>query len=144
MLRLTTRTAYSIKALLDLTIHAQIHPVSGRSIAERQQIPPAYLEKLLLALRQAHLIRSQRGSQGGYRLARPPRSIRLLDILHAVGEAVDPLPIWDPELVADGVVHVVEQRLRLAIHQVLEQITLEDLYFDACSRQAAEDIGFII
>ncbi|MEN9205934.1 MAG: Rrf2 family transcriptional regulator [Thermostichales cyanobacterium SZTDM-1c_bins_54] len=144
MLRLTTRTAYSIKALLDLTIHAQAQPVSGRSIAQRQQIPPAYLEKLLLELRQAKLVRSQRGSQGGYRLARPPRSIRLWDILEAVGEQVNFLTSRDPEVIGDSVMQVVEQRLQTAIHQVLQQITLEDLYFDARSHQAAQESGFMV
>lgn len=138
MFKLTTRAAYSIKALLDLAMYSEQHPVAGRHIAERQHIPPAYLEKILLDLRQAKLIRSQRGSQGGYRLARSPRLICLSDILQAVGESLHPLEPADPSVVADGVMQAVWNRLSQALHQVLQQTTLEDLYFDARSRQAAQ------
>lgn len=70
---LTTRGHYSIKALLDLSLLPNYGPASVRAIAERQKIPAPYLEKLLIELRRAGLVRSLRGVYGGYQLARPRR-----------------------------------------------------------------------
>ncbi|WP_017325538.1 RrF2 family transcriptional regulator [Synechococcus sp. PCC 7336] len=139
----TTRGRYSVKALLDLALSGSQLPVSVRAIAERQNIPAPYLEKLLIELRQAGLVRSQRGAQGGYRLARSARKISLAEILAAVGERLEPLSVPETEAeeserVEDWVTQAVWQRVSQRLQQVLAEITLEDLYFDARSRQAAQ------
>jgi Rrf2 family protein len=139
-MKLTAKGYYSIKALLDLTIVASDYPVAVRTIAERQQIPAPYLEKVLIELRQAGLVRSQRGAQGGYQLARLPRRIRLVDILKAVGEDWEPPSFFmaDP-LAEDWVTQAVWQRISHQIQRVLQETTLEDLYFDARSWQASQN-----
>lgn len=63
-MRLTTRATYSIKALLDLAMLGSGQMASVRAIAQRQGIPAPYLEKLLIELRQAGLVCSQRGGPG--------------------------------------------------------------------------------
>lgn len=147
-MKLTVKAYYSVKALLDLAMTGSALPVAVRAIAERQQIPAPYLEKLLIDLRQAKLVQSFRGSQGGYRLARAPSRIRLTDILRAVGEKLDPLTfvVQDPLQAEDWVMQSVWQRIGKGIQQVLQETTLEDLYFDARSRQASqtEDSEFIV
>lgn len=115
--------------------------MSVRAIAERQGIPAPYLEKLLGELRQAGLVRSQRGAHGGYRLARPAREISLAEILAAVGEtiqAIDEVPSKGGGRVEDWVTQSVWFRISQRLQQVLEDINLEDLYFDARSRAAAQ------
>ena len=117
--------------------------MSVRAISERQGIPAPYLEKLLGELRQAGLVSSQRGAHGGYRLARAARNISLAQVLSAVGETIQPLEeigVEDDtgERVEDWVTQAVWQRISLHLQQVLEEITLEDLYFDARSREAAQ------
>ncbi len=150
-MKLTTRGYYSIKALLDLAMNAQgspRQPISVRAIAERQQIPAPYLEKLLIELRQAGLVRSARGAQGGYRLARSAQRIPLAEILQAVGERIQ-VPDLSPQgevPAEDWVTQAVWRRVSQRVQQVLEETTLEDLYFDARSWQAvqAENSGFMV
>ncbi len=141
---LTTRGHYSIKALLDLSLQPQYGPASVRAIAERQNIPAPYLEKLLIELRRAGLVRSLRGVYGGYQLTRSPQQISLRQILIAVGESPTPLFFKPPEpdnATADWVTLSLWQRLHQNLQDALETISLEDLYFDARSWQAAQGDG---
>ncbi|MEM1368684.1 MAG: Rrf2 family transcriptional regulator [Cyanobacteria bacterium P01_H01_bin.15] len=146
-MKLTTRGHYSVKALLDLTLHPQ-GPVSVRAIAKRQEIPAPYLEKLLIEMRKANLVRSVRGVQGGYVLAAAPENISLGQILGAVGETLPPLSRLDPaaEQAEDWVTHSLWRRIHEKIQTALGQITLADLYYDARSWQAAQtaETGFIV
>ncbi len=98
-MKLTTRGHYSVKALLDLSLQPRGTPVSVKSIALRQDIPAAYLEKLLIEMRRAGLVRSFRGAQGGYQLARSANRISLGQILEAVGETIEPLSGYHPSRV---------------------------------------------
>jgi Rrf2 family iron-sulfur cluster assembly transcriptional regulator len=147
-MKLTTRGHYSVKALLDLTLHPSRQPVSVNTIAKRQGLPPPYLEKLLIALRQAGIVESVRGPHGGYRLAKPADQIFLGQILEAVGEAVDPLPRHSPQAdqAEDWVTFAVWNRLSQKLREALYSISLEDLYFDARSWQAAQgdDVSFVV
>lgn len=147
-MKLTTRGHYSVKALLDLTLHPSRRPVSVHTIAARQGLPPPYLEKLLIELRRAGIVESVRGPQGGYRLAKPADQIFLGQILAAVGEQVDPLPRHSPQpdQAEDWVTFAVWNRLSQKLNEALYSISLEDLYFDARSWQAAQgdDVSFVV
>ncbi len=147
-MKLTTRGHYSVKALLDLTLHAHHQPISVATIAQRQGLPPPYLEKLLIDLRRADIVESVRGPQGGYRLAKPASQIFLGQILEAVGEQVDPLPRHRPQAdqAEDWVTFAVWNRLSQKLKEALYSISLEDLYFDARSWQAAQgdDVSFVV
>lgn len=147
-MKLTTRGHYSVKALLDLSLQPRHQPASVKAIAQRQDLPAPYLEKLLIEMRRAGLVESIRGAQGGYRLARPPGQISLGQILESVGESVDPLPHHSPEAeqAEDWVTHTVWQRLHEKMKEALYSISLEDLYYDARSWQAAqgESTSFVV
>lgn len=147
-MKLTTRGHYSVKALLDLTLQSGRRPVSVNTIAARQGLPSPYLEKLLIDLRRAGIVESVRGPQGGYRLAKAPKDISLGHILEAVGEVADPLPRHQPqaEHTEDWVTYAVWKRLSQKLKDALYSISLEDLYFDARSWQAAqgEDASFVV
>jgi len=147
-MKLTTRGHYSVKALLDLALQPSRQPVSVNTIAGRQSLPAPYLEKLLIDLRRSGIVESVRGSQGGYRLARSPQDISLGEILEAVGEVVEPLPRHHPqtEQTEDWVTYAVWKRLSQKVKDALYSISLEDLYFDARSWQAAqgEDASFVV
>jgi Rrf2 family transcriptional regulator, iron-sulfur cluster assembly transcription factor len=138
--KLTTRGHYSVKALLDLSLQPGYGPASVQSIAKRQALPAPYLEKLLIALRQAGLVVSVRGAQGGYRLAKKPGQIFVGDILAAVGESIDPvlLTITEPELAADWVMMSLWQKLQTKMQVAVNSVSLADLYYDARSWQAAQ------
>jgi Rrf2 family transcriptional regulator, iron-sulfur cluster assembly transcription factor len=148
VMKLTTRGHYSVKALLDLSLQPNYGPASVKAIAQRQELPAAYLEKLLIELRQAGLIRSLRGVQGGYQLARSPAQISLGQILEAVGESIQPLFFQQPisTQTADWVTYSLWQRLHQKLQDSLYSISLADLYYDARSHQAAqgESASFIV
>ncbi|MGB3668920.1 MAG: Rrf2 family transcriptional regulator [Phormidesmis sp.] len=158
-MKLTTRGHYSVKALLDLSLQPAGSRSSVRAIATRQQLPAPYLEKLLIELRRAEIVHSVRGAHGGYYLAKPPSQISLSQILEAVGESVHQtansmmgpamgptMGPAQPALAEDWVTAVLWQRLSQKLKEALSSITLEDLYYDARSWQAAqgEDTSFVV
>jgi Rrf2 family transcriptional regulator, iron-sulfur cluster assembly transcription factor len=147
-MKLTTRSHYSVKALLDLSLQEGYGPCSVNAIANRQDLPASYLEKLLIQMRQAGIVKSVRGAQGGYQLATKPEKISLGIILDAVGETIEPLPRYSPDInvAEDWVTFSLWRRLHIKLKSALYTITLADLYYDARSWQAArgEGTNFIV
>ena len=142
-MKLTTRGHYSVKALLDLSLQPDYGPASVRAIAQRQDLPSPYLEKLLIQLRHAGLVHSVRGAHGGYRLARATAAISLGQILEAVGETIEPLPHHNPnhQQAEDWVTLTLWKRLHQKLKEALYSISLADLYYDARSWQASQGDG---
>ncbi len=139
-MKLTTRSHYSVKALLDLSLQPSYGPTSVKAIATRQDLPAPYLEKLLIEMRRAGLVKSVRGAQGGYQLAHPPHQISLGQILEAVGETIEPFLRYQPdaEQAEDWVTFSVWKRIHEKLKEALYSITLADLYYDARSWQASQ------
>lgn len=134
---LQRRTLYALKALLELA-QAQEALCSVPHIAQRQQIPAAMLEQILLQLRRAGLVVAQRGRAGGYGLAQPSNSICLEQVADAVGERlqkVKPSPNHEDNA-TDQVMAMLEQRLQRSLAKALRETTLEELFLDLCSWQA--------
>ena len=147
-MKLTMRGHYSVKAMLDLSLQPDYGPASVSAIALRQYLPIPYLEKLLIELRRAGLVKSIRGAHGGYQLAKKPTQISLSDILMAVGESMvadkphlhesRSVQVNDTNLAADWVTLMVWSRLNEKLQAALASISLADLYYDARSWQAAQ------
>ena len=78
-------------ALADLAFLGPDNLTSLTDIAKRQDVSLPYLEQLFVKLRRANLVVSTRGANGGYRLARAPSEIRVVDVLSAVDENIDAL-----------------------------------------------------
>ncbi|PYM21090.1 MAG: AsnC family transcriptional regulator [Candidatus Rokuibacteriota bacterium] len=89
-MKLSAKTEYAIKAVLDLAIQRERDLVPIQAIAARQKIPQRYLEQVLLALKREGLVTSKRGSAGGYHLTRPPEEVTVGDVLRAVEGASAP------------------------------------------------------
>lgn len=100
-MKLSTKTRYGVRALFDMAYHAGTLPVQVKDISRRQEISPRYLEQIFQDLKKAHLLKSKRGPQGGYCLARSPAEITLFEIIAvtegrmalvdcAAGEAFEP------------------------------------------------------
>ena len=147
-MKLTTRSHYSVKALLDLSLQPGYGPTSVKEIALRQDLPAPYLEKLLIEMRRSGIVISIRGARGGYQLARAPEQISLGKIFEAVGETIEPLSNHSPDvnIAEDWVTFSLWRRLHQKLKEALYNITLADLYYDARSRQAAqgEENNFIV
>jgi Rrf2 family protein len=80
-MRLTTKSRYGTRLILDLAIYAKKGPVPLGDVAKRQNISVKYLEQLILKLKKAGLVESQRGPFGGHMLAKPPDQITIGDIV---------------------------------------------------------------
>ena len=80
-MRLTTKSRYGTRLILDLAIYAKKGPVPLGDVAKRQNISVKYLEQLILKLKKAGLVESQRGPFGGHMLAKPPNEITIGDIV---------------------------------------------------------------
>jgi len=81
--RITTLAEYGVICALHLARRVAEGPITGREIADVEQLPPDYVEQILLRLRRAGLIRSTRGARGGYMLAREAESISIRDVIAA-------------------------------------------------------------
>ncbi len=87
-MRLTTKGRYAVTALLDLALQPVDHTITLSEIAARQSISVSYLEQLFAKLKRRGLVSSVRGASGGYRLAKSPHHIAIMDIIDAVNESV--------------------------------------------------------
>ena len=83
-MKLSTKSRYGLKAILDIALYANEGTVSISEISERTKISVNYLEQLIPKLRKAGLVLSTRGACGGYKLAKSPDSISIGDILRAL------------------------------------------------------------
>ena len=82
-MRLSTKSRYGLRAIFDMAYHAGTLPSQIKDISRRQNISPRYLEQIFQDLKKAGLLKSRRGPQGGYILARQPAEITVMDIIHA-------------------------------------------------------------
>ncbi len=83
-MKVSTKGRYGLRILLDLALHDSGTPRMIRDIAESQQISEKYISRLIIELRRAALVRSIRGSKGGYRIAKAPEEITLLEVLEVM------------------------------------------------------------
>jgi Rrf2 family protein len=94
-MKLSTRTRYGTRALLELALHSGKEPVSLKDIARQQQISLPYLEQLIAPLIAGGIIRSTKGPRGGISLARKPGSIKLIEITRLLEGSVAPVECID-------------------------------------------------
>ena len=87
-MKLTSKGRYAVMALMDLARFDSINPVSLRDISLRQGISLDYLEQIFSKLKKNEIVKSIRGTQGGYILNKNPNEIKLTNIFHAVNEKV--------------------------------------------------------
>jgi Rrf2 family protein len=79
--KLSTKGRYGTRIMMDIALNEDKGPVLLREISKRQDISEKYLGNLIALLRNANLLKSKRGSKGGYNLAKPPKDIDLFEIL---------------------------------------------------------------
>ena len=130
-MKLSTRTRYGIRALLELAEHYGRGPLQIRIIAERQDISVKYLEQLMVLLKTAGYIRSIRGSKGGYILAKQPDLIKLSDVFGILEGSVTTVECLENEnycaRIADCAIRQIWSDVQEAIENVLSSVTLKDL-----------------
>jgi Rrf2 family protein len=128
--RVSAKVDYALRACLELAASPP-GPVKGERIATAQAIPPKFLENILLDLRQAGVVASRRGVEGGYWLARPAEEISVADVIRAVEGPIASVRGERPENVAyEGSAAALRETwldLRAAMRTVLEETSLADL-----------------
>jgi Rrf2 family protein len=119
-----------VRAAVELAAAGE-ESLTSEIVAERQQIPVQFLQKIFHELARARLVSSQRGPEGGHRLARPPAEITVADIIRAVDGPLAAVRGQPPEtLHYSGVAAPLQEvwiALRTNVRGVLEGVTLADL-----------------
>ncbi|SFS03417.1 RrF2 family transcriptional regulator [Anaeromicropila populeti] len=131
-MKISTKGRYALRLMLDLALHNNGELVRIKTIAERQEISEKYLEQIISILNRAGFVKSVRGAQGGYRLAKAPEQYTVGMILRLTEGSLAPVACLEDE---ENVCHRQEEcatlevwtRLDNAIKGVVDHITLADL-----------------
>ena len=82
--KLSSKGRYGVRAIFDIAFHNQGRATQIKDIADRQSIPPRFLEQIFQELKRAGIVTARRGPKGGYQLAQPAREIRIGDVVRAL------------------------------------------------------------
>lgn len=131
-MQISAKSDYAMRALLALAAAPDGSAlVKGEALAASQKLPRKFLENILLELRRAGIVASQRGAEGGYRLARPAGEITLADVMRAVDGPLAEVHGLRPETAeyVGAAVHLREVwvAVRASLRTVLECVTLADV-----------------
>ena len=130
-MRISAKVDYAVRAAIELAAAGEDELTKADAIARAQEIPPKFLENILGDLRQGGLVRSQRGAEGGYKLARPAGEITIADIIRVVEGPMAAVRGGRPEDVRyDGSAEPLQRvwiAVRSALRMVAERVTLADL-----------------
>jgi Rrf2 family protein len=128
--RVSAKADYAIRAAVELAARGD-GPTKGDVIADAQQIPPNFLENILADLRNAGIVTSRRGAEGGYWLARPAAEIALADVIRAVdGPLANVRGVRSEQLEYGGSAAKLLEvwvAVRASLRDVLERVTLADV-----------------
>ena len=129
-MRISAKSDYALRAASELAA-AGGGPVKGEALATAQSIPQKFLENILSDLRQAGIVRSQRGAEGGYWLARPADEVSVADVIRAVDGPLASVRGQRPEDVEyTGTAEPLQKvwiAVRASVRSVTENVTLADL-----------------
>ena len=131
-MKVSAKADYAVRAGAELAAaENREKPLKAESIATAQGIPPRFLENILADLRHAGLVHSQRGTDGGHRLAKPAAEITVADVIRAVDGPLAAVRGERPEDVSYEGAAAPLQRVWIAVRknlrEVVEQVTLADL-----------------
>ncbi len=130
-MKISQRAQYAVQASLDLAVQtATQRVVRSADVARRTRVPEKFLEAILRDLREAGLVASKRGPDGGHRLAAEPAQVTVMAVVEAIDGPfpIGPSPGAGPEAAC---VHALWKRVESAIRETLEQVTLDDLRREA-------------
>lgn len=134
-MRLSKKSRYGLRALVDLSVRAKEEQISLNSIAERNNISLQYLEQVFAALRRAGIVKSIKGPQGGYLLDKDADKITVLEIVKALEGSYE----LENEEISDkikckeismSIQNLIIDPVNAKLHEILESVTLQDLEND--------------
>jgi Rrf2 family protein len=130
-MKLSTKIRYGTRAILELASRFGEGPIELKEIARSQEISIKYLEQVIIPLRTAGIVKSARGSKGGYSLAKPPSEICLFDVVETLEG-----PLYLVDCIKDSklcrrssscVTRDIWSEVSEALHRVLKSITLDEM-----------------
>ena len=130
-MHVTAKADYAVRAVIELADSSQEAPRKVDDIATAQKIPVSFLENILTQLRSAGVVRSQRGPEGGYWLARPAEEVNLAQVIRAVEGPLVGIRGQRPEEIeyvgSSEALRDVWIALRANLRKVLEKVTVADV-----------------
>jgi Rrf2 family protein len=130
-MRLSKKAQYGTRALLELAANYDQGYVSLSHIAKEEGISLKYLEQLMMPLRRAGMVESQRGAKGGYRLSRSPSQISVGEVIRALEEPMNPVECLDDSKLCERTERCRARRLWIhlsrSIQKALDEISLEEI-----------------
>ncbi|MFI8106097.1 RrF2 family transcriptional regulator [Streptomyces sp. NPDC086023] len=130
-MRISARADYAVRAALQLAASQDDGPLKAEAIADAQDIPHKFLEGIMNDMRRGGLVLSQRGGNGGYRLAKPADSISIADVIRVVdGPLVSVRGVRPPDLSYTGPAESLLPlwiALRANVREILDGVSLADV-----------------
>lgn len=131
-MKISTKGRYALRLMLDLALNDTGETIRIKDIAARQEISEKYLEQIIAVLNKAGYVKSVRGPQGGYRLARKPKDYTVGMILRLTEGSLAPVACLDDDpnectRQEDCVTIYIWEKLYAAINSVVDKYTLADL-----------------
>ena len=147
-MRISSKTEYALKTLVDLAMHSKDGVTRIADIAKRQNIPSKFLEQILLILKSANIVGSQRGAKGGYFLAIKPSMIKLSAVVSLTDDSI--LSISHPDQHKGRSDRQISPFIEVwtdinsCIKQKLEQKTIQDMCERILELQNARSTEYVI
>ena len=127
-MRISSKVECGIISLVDICIYSNNSVVTVINISARQNISAKYLEQILPQLRQADIIRSVKGSHGGYVLTRPAEKITLRDVIDALDSTVlGECSIREDSQIADAISECLWSKMTAYLQDFTDSVTLRDI-----------------
>lgn len=130
-MKISTKIRYGTRAMLELACHYGEGPIELKEIAKRESISLKYLEQVIVPLRTAGLVKSVRGSKGGYSLAKPPSEICLNDLIEILEGPLNLIECLNDSKVCQKIPTCVTRdiwkEVSEAIQGIFHSVTLEDM-----------------
>ncbi len=140
-MKISTKGRYGLRILIDLAMHDPEKPRMLKDIAQSQQISEKYISRLVIDLRRAKLVRSVRGVNGGFHLAKRPEEITLLEILETMEGPISVVEcVRSPEKCTRRTLcpaRDIWSKLNDGIRELTQKITLDDI-LNAYRKRSAE------
>ncbi len=144
-MQISTKSRYAVRAMIELAMHYEKGPLQLKEIARRQDLSEKYLEQIMHPLRTKGFVYSQKGSHGGYCLAKPPREVTMLHIVSTMEGSITPVACVDKPQLCDRLAvcstRDVWSRLKDAVTEELDAHNLEDLAREQERKTAAQATG---
>ena len=139
-MKFSKKSRYGVAALIDLAVNSRNGHVALGSIAERNGISPQYLEQVFASLRRAGIVKSVKGSQGGYLLNHPSSNITVASIVQALEGTYylddEETKEGNAAVIAETIQEDIVEKVNHGLDQILQNLTLADLEEDFQERQS--------